>query len=79
MPNKHVFVSAMYDVQIEPTLADRPHFPFAVTTRNHSIYYLLYYSIDYIPCPIGKVLTQGVFSCEPHPGNATTCRVTRAS
>lgn len=47
MPNKRVFVSAMlYDVQIEPTLADRPHSPFNVTfhvSRQGIIqYYLLF-------------------------------------
>jgi hypothetical protein len=36
MPSKRVFLSAMYDVQIEPTLADCLHFPFAIMTTYHS-------------------------------------------
>ena len=49
MPNDRVFVSAMYDVQIEP-LADRL---FAVMTKV-SFRLLFYYSMDSIRCPIGK-------------------------
>jgi hypothetical protein len=51
MLNKRVFISAMYDVQIEPTLADRLHFLSAVMTRYHSNYYLL----DFIPVRSEKV------------------------
>ena len=65
MPNKRVIPSAMYDVQIEPTLADRTHFRSAVMTRYHSNY-----KVDLIPRSIRmaalRLLLQlfwGVFSC----------------
>jgi hypothetical protein len=49
MPYKRVFLSAMYDVQIEPTLTDRLHFPLS---RQGIIEIVC--SIGSNACPIGK-------------------------